>query len=83
LVLEEPLGLIHLGRILTTGLVVNQGSDLVDSLVDLSFVAGHGTFDLFDDVHATSFLLRGRGGLGVWTILRLFSTAAKHQPGIS
>ena len=28
---------------------------MVDSLVDVSFVVSHGTFDLFDDIHATSF----------------------------
>jgi tRNA dimethylallyltransferase len=28
---------------------------VVDSLVDVSIVVGHGTFDLFDDIHATSF----------------------------
>lgn len=56
LVLEEVLGLIDLGCVLTTSLTVNEVTDHVDPLINLSFVALYGTLDLFDDVHSASFL---------------------------
>jgi hypothetical protein len=54
--LEEVLGLVDLRGVLSTGLAINQVTNNVDSLRDLRFVAVHRVFDLFDDVHATSFL---------------------------
>lgn len=83
MVLQERLGLIHLGRVLTAGLLVDEVTDLLDALSNFSFVAGHGTLDLFDDVHATSFLLPAPGlSAAATSIVCLAPVPAKHLPGL-
>lgn len=56
MVCEEALGLINLRSEGDIGVVINDVSDQVDALLDITLVTVYSVGDLFDDLQEASFL---------------------------